>query len=247
MSYYEKKYLKYKNKYLTLKKQIGGNPCTSTTGIVFKEDDYTLKYSGCDTIKNKCKFNYNSIVINTKEDETKNNKITAYNDKLGQEILACKPTLKQLLDAGYTISEIDNKINLPFTFPDIVEYNTTATKKIVFNDMNMLNFGQLKTSYSDEDKYKFTTCYDKFDYLNLTKASVESINKIISNFWDSTLQGKEAIEKHKYLEMIKYFARIILSKDKVGQNVINIENLGTSKNLRDYLSTFDDIKKLRWK
>ena len=92
MSYYEK-YLKYKNKYVTLKKQIGGNHCTGTTGIVFKEDDYTLKYSGCDTIKNKCKFNYDSIDIKTKEDKTKNNKIIEYNTKLGQQILACKKTL----------------------------------------------------------------------------------------------------------------------------------------------------------
>jgi hypothetical protein len=231
MSYYEKKYLKYKNKYLTLKKQIGG--------ICYPF------LSKCDKLASGCKVGDFDYTKSKYPDVV--NKITNKNDELGKEILACNPTLKQLLDAGYTILEIDDKINLPFTFPDIVEYNTTATKKIVFNDMNMLNFGQLKTSFSDEDKYKFTTCYDKFDYSNLTKTSVDSINGIISNFWDSTLQAKEAIEKYKYLEMIKYFARIILSKDKVGQNVINIENLGTSNNLRDYLSTFDDIKKLRWK
>lgn len=238
MSYYEK-YLKYKNKYVTLKKQIGGNHCKTLLGF--------NKYKGCEALKNGCKIgDFNYEIIPAKNIEETNDKET-YNTNLKKEILECKPTLKQLLDAGYTILEIDDKINLPFTFPDIVEYNTTATKKIVFNDMNMLNFGQLKTSFSDEDKYKFTTCYDKFDYSNLTKTSVDSINGIISNFWDSTLQAKEAIEKYKYLEMIKYFARIILSKDKVGQNVINIENLGTSNNLRDYLSTFDDIKKLRWK
>ena len=110
----------------------------------------------------------------------------------------------------------------------------------------MLDFGQLKTSYIDEDKYKFTTCYDKFDYSNLTKESVESINKIISNFWDSNLQGNK-INEYKYLEMIKYFARIILSQDLVGKNVINIDKLGTSKYLREHLSTFKDIDALKWK
>jgi hypothetical protein len=243
MSYYEK-YIKYKNKYMALKKQIGGNHCTGTTGIVFKEDDYTLKYSGCNTIKNKCKFNYQPIVVKTDKDQANSNNQQKYNIKLGEEILACKPTLKELLDAGYTILEIKQKINLPFTFPEIVEYNLKATKKIVFNDMYRLNFGGI--TIGDEDKYKFTTCYDKFDYSNLTKESVDSINNIIGIFWDSNLQGNK-INEYKYLEMIKYFARIILSQDLVGKNVINIDKLGTSKYLREYLSTFKDIDNLKWK
>ena len=247
MSYYEK-YLKYKNKYVTLKKQIGGNHCTGTTGIVFKENDYTLKYEGCETIKKQCKFDYQPIVVKNEKDHANSNKQHEYNIKLGKEILACKPTLKQLLDAGYTILEIQQKINLPFTFPEIVEYNKTATKKIVFNDMNMLNFGGLATSYNpEEDKFKFTTCYKEFDYSNLTKESVNSINNIISIFWDSNLNKKDEIIKYKYLKMIEYFARIILSQDLVGKNVINIDNLGTSIYLRQYLSTFKDIEALQWK
>jgi hypothetical protein len=231
MSYYEK-YLKYKNKYVTLKKQIGGNHCKTLLGF--------NKYKGCEALKNGCKIgDFNYEIIPAKNIEETNDKET-YNTNLKKEILECKPTLKQLLDAGYTIKDINKFVLVPFTFPDIVEYNVTATKKIVFNDMNKLNFGQLKTSYSDEDKYKFTTCYDKFDYSNLTKESVNSINNIISNFWDSNLKQNE-IENYKYLKMIIYFAKIILSKDLVDKNGININELGTSKYLREHLLKYKHI------
>ena len=111
--------------------------------------------------------------------------------------------------------------------------------------MYRLNFGGI--TIGDEDKYKFTTCYNKFDYSNLTKESTDSINNIISNFWDSNLIKNDDIIKYKYLEMIKYFARIILSQDLVDKNVINIDKLGTSKYLREYLSTFKDIDNIKWK
>lgn len=234
MSYYEK-YLKYKNKYLTLKKQIGGNHCTG-----FFDDKYKLKYTGCKTIENKCKFDYENL-----KDITDSNKQHEYNIKLGKEILDCKPTLKQLLDAGYTILEIQQKINLPFTFPEIVEYNKTATKKIVFNDMNMLNFGTIGTSISIDDKFKFTTCYEEFDYSNLTNESVNAINyNIIGRF---AFNGKP--QENKYLEMIIYFAKIILSQDLVGKNVLNFEKLATSgmRDLHNFMNKIYKDEKLEWK
>lgn len=242
MSNYEK-YLKYKNKYLVLKKQIGGNHCTG-----YIDNKYNLKYKDCETIKNKCKFDYEKIVQNTSNDIEKNKKIAQYNQKLREEILTCKPKLKELLDAGYTILEIQQKINLLFTFPEIVKYNETATKKIVFNDMNELNFGGLVSSYNpEEDKFKFTTCYDKFNYLELTKNSVDKIKNIIGNFGMSNLNNEQEAINYKYLAMILFFARIILSKDKVKEHVVNIGDLGTSGELHKYISKIPDIDYLKWK
>jgi len=231
MSYYEK-YLKYKNKYVTLKKQIGGfcNPLSSK----------------CDKLAKGCKAGDFDYTTSKYIDET--DKISQKNINLGKEILACKPTLKQLLDAGYTIKDINKFVLVPFTFPEIVKYNETATKKIVFNDMNELNFGGLVSSYNlEEDKFQFTTCYDKFNYLELTKNSVDKIKNIIGIFGMSNLNNEQEAKNYKYLAMILFFARIILSKDKVKEQVVNIGDLGTSGELHKYISKIPDIVDLKWK
>ena len=212
MSYYEK-YLKYKNKYVTLKKQIGGI-C------------YLL--SKCDKLAKGCKagdFDYT-----TSKDIDDTNKISQKNINLGKEILACKPTLKQLLDAGYTIKDINKFVLVPFTIPDIVEYNITSKnegkKQLVFNDLNeIFNFG----TYSN-DRMGFGTCYDKFDYSNLTPTSTKKIIEIITLY-----TSPSDIKPEIYLDMIKYLTIKLLEnthyfqKDNSGNNLI-IENKIKKKN-----------------
>ena len=268
MSYYEK-YLKYKNKYVTLKKQIGGGDCKTRIG--------SNKYNGCNALQNGCKmgdYNYEKIVFKTSEDTDKDIKNKKYNDDLTKNIKKCSSTLKELLDAGYTIKEIQFNSLLPylspvkelldadktvreievetgqpflssFIFPDIVKYNNEATKKLVFNDMNELDFGNFGT-YGKPDFYQFATCYDKFDYSNLTSQSIKVINNnIIGKF-----AANDSVENNKkFLDMILFFAKIILSKDLVGSNSISISELTTRHmpTLHTYISTLPEIYALRWK
>ena len=220
---YYKKYLKYKNKYMVLKKQIGGdlkcfNPMTSI----------------CKKLETGCKIgDFNNKIIPARDNTETKDKYT-YNTNLKKIILACNPTLKLLLDTGYTIKEINEFELVSFTFPDIVKYNETTIKKIVFNDMNMLIFG----SYRNQ-RFNFHTCYNKFDYSKLNDQSMAAICDIITLFTSTTgLPGDPEIDGGN---MIKYLS------DKLIEN--NYDKGKLKKLLQDLKHTdlANSINVSKWK
>lgn len=96
----------------------------------------------------------------------------------------------------------------------------------------------------DNDRIGFGTCYDKFDYSNLTIKSINKINEIIGQFAVNTTVE---YNKEKYLKMILYLAKIILSRENLGKDRIPIERLGTHTmtTLHKYISDLKEINDLR--
>jgi len=106
---YSKKYLKYKNKYLILKKLIGGN--CDKKGILESDEEY---------INKGCKVNLLPIVEGTlPSDVTRNNENKKKNyeklNKIKLEVLLKVFDIKDLLQKVFTVDQIMDKIKAEST------------------------------------------------------------------------------------------------------------------------------------